>query len=240
MAREKVCAIYGLLPQGTERVAENVRYVGKMCDTDRPRKHGTPKNMLRLAHLPVVRWIAKLREGGSDYDWMILHEWTGKDGLSEVEVAVIATMKALGCDLLNLTRGGEGTGGVEVSEETRRRLSRAFTGKKRAPFSEEWRRKLSEAGRSRTISQAQRDALLTGQRAGLRPVVTHDGKTFSSAAEAARSLRIDSGMIASVLKGRRSHVAGIGFRYANDPRPLPVPIFNPLKIKSKSYVTPGS
>lgn len=47
--------------------------------------------------------------------------------------------------LRNMTDGGEGMAGIIVSEETRRKLSIALTGKKLKPFSEEHRRKLSEA-----------------------------------------------------------------------------------------------
>jgi|ERR1700747_77933 len=53
--------------------------------------------------------------------------------------------------LRNLTDGGEGTCGLRTpkTEEHKRKISIAHTGKKRDPFSDEWKRKLSEAGKGR-------------------------------------------------------------------------------------------
>jgi hypothetical protein len=47
--------------------------------------------------------------------------------------------------LLNLTKGGEGTSGFKLSEETKKKMSESKKGKKRKPMSEETKIKLSES-----------------------------------------------------------------------------------------------
>lgn len=66
----------------------------------------------------------------------------------------------------NLTDGGEGTLGYEPwwkgkarSEETKRKISEANKGKKRAQFSEETRKKMSEAHKGKTMSDEQKQKL---------------------------------------------------------------------------------
>ena len=46
-------------------------------------------------------------------------------------------------------RNAEAHKGKKHSEETKRKMSKAKKGKKRAPFSEEWKRKISEAKKRR-------------------------------------------------------------------------------------------
>jgi hypothetical protein len=111
--------VYGL--QGPDGL---VRYVGKSeRGLKRAREHGKPGYMNRLARLPVVRWIKKLREAGSDYSVSVLEECDGPAALAEAEIRWIAKFRQENNRLLNCTDGGEGTLGYRHTEETRARMS---------------------------------------------------------------------------------------------------------------------
>lgn len=107
--------VYGLHgPDG------KIRYVGKSeRGLKRPREHGKPGHLVRHAHLPIVRWIKKLRESGTDYAIQVLEECEARKPLIEAEKRWIAQLRG---DLLNLTDGGEGFTGRH-SDETKAKMS---------------------------------------------------------------------------------------------------------------------
>ena len=70
--------------------------------------------------------------------------------------------KDLGTGILrNLTDGGEGSSGLSISEETRRKMSESKRGRK---FSEEHRHKMSEAKRGRKFSEEHRHKMSLSKR----------------------------------------------------------------------------
>lgn len=81
------------------------------------------------------------------------------DGLSEeqahakeIELIAFYGRRVNGGCLTNATDGGEGTSGWKPSEETRRKMSKAKTGKKRGPMSEETKMRISSGNKGKKCS----------------------------------------------------------------------------------------
>ena len=151
--------IYWLLEPRTR----NVRYVGKTNDP-RTRYHHyiSDANIEQDVHLPVIRWVAKLRRQGY-LPLMHLEELIPAGSWEVREQHWIAHFKAQGLRLLNILPGGGGTTGFtrpaavrakiaatltghRVSGRTREHLSRAQTGR---VYDETTRERVSVANRKR-------------------------------------------------------------------------------------------
>lgn len=105
---------------------------------------------------------AQAKDGRNDY-W---HRITKKHGRQteivayffdeadafEHERELIAEYRAAGAALANMCDGGGGSTGMVHSEDAKRRISLAKTGKKRAPFSDETRARMSAAAKGRKQS----------------------------------------------------------------------------------------
>jgi hypothetical protein len=68
------------------------------------------------------------------------------------EVQQIAQLRREGHVLCNLTAGGEGCSGMEVTVETRLKIAAALQGKKRPPRSAEWAAKIAAANKGQVPS----------------------------------------------------------------------------------------
>lgn len=132
--------IYSLVDPSTGET----RYVGKSSSRmRRPKAHAQPCQQKTQGHLPLYRWVRKLKKKGLSYLIFVLEESpVGGDVLAAKEVEWISRKREEGCRLLNLTDGGEGAPGVIVSEETRRKKSIATKGR---VVSKETGRKISLA-----------------------------------------------------------------------------------------------
>lgn len=145
--------IYGLC----HPVTGELRYVGKTVSSlmKRVQQH------MRESERTNTHKSCWIRSIGAP-DAFVIEEVSG-DGLSE-EVYWIEVMRALGCDLVNHTRGGEGRTGDKHSPEVRAKIAAAHTGKRR---SAEQRARMSEANKGRPVSeltrQKMRDALRSRQ-----------------------------------------------------------------------------
>jgi hypothetical protein len=90
-------------------VTGEVRYIGKSeSGLQRPRQHGHLSHLKKRAHLPVARWVAKLRSEGLDYAIEVVEGCTDRLSLMEAERFYICQFRALGFRLLNVCDGGEG------------------------------------------------------------------------------------------------------------------------------------
>ncbi|WP_412464223.1 NUMOD3 domain-containing DNA-binding protein [Flavobacterium mekongense] len=78
---------------------------------------------------PVQKFINKYLSLGLEPLFEVL-EYCNKDELNVKEIQFINFFKSQGCDLLNMTSGGEGAKGRIVSSETRLKMSIAHKGKK--------------------------------------------------------------------------------------------------------------
>lgn len=126
--------IYGLFDPTTHEI----RYVGKTCNLAK-RLHGHRSGDRRRAHRHLMRWLAScLERGGLDVE--VLQECVSAAELNEAETFWIGYWRYVGANLLNRTNGGDGTPGLQVSEDTRRRMSDWQRGRS---LSEEHRRNIA-------------------------------------------------------------------------------------------------
>ena len=110
------CFIYGLVDPRTKMI----RYVGlSTTGIRRPKEHRRAAKHTR--HLYSARWIESLRGLGLTYEIVILEVCPDDnfDLLCKTEVWWIAYGRASGWELTNLTLGGEGTPGHQISTEER-------------------------------------------------------------------------------------------------------------------------
>jgi hypothetical protein len=127
------------LRQGSE-----IRYVGKTTGdiTLRLRQH--LQAAARGAHTYVARWLRSAK----DVEVVVL-ECDPPGGLDAAERAWIAHLRDIGCQLTNLTDGGDGMVPGELAREAGRKGGIALRGKPKSP---EHRAKIAAALRGTTHS----------------------------------------------------------------------------------------
>lgn len=120
-------AIYGLTDP---RHNAEVRYIGKTERTWNLRFNDHVHAARRGETWPVCRWIRCLLDAGLTPGIVLFEEAVNNlDELNALEIAYIEEFRERnGSRMLNVTDGGEGTGGGVRSEETRRRMSDAKRG----------------------------------------------------------------------------------------------------------------
>ena len=135
--------IYALVDPETNAI----RYVGK---TNTPilrfRQHMTPRLLCKKSH--KNSWIIGLKARSLKPVLRIL-QCAPEFLWAQLECEWISRLTAQGCDLVNLTPGGDGP---PCSEKTKAILRAINLGKKRGPHSEETRRKISMAHTGRKLS----------------------------------------------------------------------------------------
>lgn len=150
----------------------DVRYVGKANDVrKRLSAHKKEVRLGRKHHR--ANWLRSLLVRGINPVLEIIDEvpnepWTWQ----AIEVAYIQFYRELGCDLVNTTRGGEGTGrgedsprfGKPISAAHRLAVSNAQRGVKDGPLSAERRAAISEMNKGRVKTVEWRAALSRAQK----------------------------------------------------------------------------
>jgi hypothetical protein len=176
----RITAIYALCePDNAPRyVGKTVRYLH-----ERHKQH--IYDAQRRARLPVHRWIAKRIREQKPLVIRLLEYVRPSDDWTARERHWIETLRASGCDLLNLTKGGEGLPGHRFTAEHRAKIAAAL--KTGDTFACEqcgstfWRkRKDIQAGNNRFCS---RSCYATSLRGKSRPV-SESCKTAGIAAAA--------------------------------------------------------
>lgn len=141
-------------------------YVGKSTrGMDRPKEHGSPRNIQRYGYLPICRWITKGRSVGSEYKITVLETCSTAEELNEAERFYIAYFRSIGVPLLNLSEGGDGGHAVgwKPSEAKRLKTAASLREYARTPAGREQYAMMSErrhtpevearAGASNSVSQ---------------------------------------------------------------------------------------
>ena len=102
------------------------RYVGKTVQPLRLRMAAHQRTSSRSPRLPVHRWLAKRRRESRQIciKWLETVELGGD--WQAAERRWIATMRAEGVSLLNLTDGGEGLAGHKFTDEHKQRIAAAI------------------------------------------------------------------------------------------------------------------
>lgn len=145
----------------------DVRYVGKSSSGMlRPKRHFLP-GALKAPKYPFGRWLKKMIESGERPEIRVLEELGEETDrravnslLNDAEVRWIKTLREQGCNLLNLTNGGDGSvgqpsgmQGKRHSEETKERIRASRLG---VPRSDETKAKIKNAFRGQKHSAAAR------------------------------------------------------------------------------------
>ncbi len=141
MKNEPTFFIYALTdPDGS------VRYVGQTSQgMRRPRQHlYRSRDLSRRDHRGA--WIRSLTSVGAMYGVEVLELFADRAWLNFAEARWIAHGRNQGWRLTNHTDGGDGCVGRIQSDETKKKMSAATTGR---IISDEWRRNISIAGRGR-------------------------------------------------------------------------------------------
>lgn len=95
--------VYGLIdPRSGE-----LRYIGK-SENGLVRAKSHRYNMGKDRNIPKAEWILSLAKEGLNYDIWVMHEQEKPAGLNEAEREAIELYRALGCNLLNRSEGGDG------------------------------------------------------------------------------------------------------------------------------------
>ena len=116
---------------GVRRVDEQeFRYVGQTKHTVAHRRVQHFKAAVRGRKTPFYDWVRKLGSREDVYFQPLELVIGGPDELNEAEVRWVATLRAGGHRLLNLTDGGDGVRGHVWTEERRRAASARLRGRK--------------------------------------------------------------------------------------------------------------
>ena len=127
--------IYGLFDPRTKEL----KYIGKTKDT---LKNRLQYHLYPVALKPITlknNWLKSLLKQGLKPHITPLQETT-EDRWQIDEQENIKHWKMMGCPLTNGTDGGEGLLNYKTSEETKRKISKALSGR---PHSLEWNKKVS-------------------------------------------------------------------------------------------------
>lgn len=136
-----------------------IRYIGQAVDLKK-RIYNHSHSARKGQQQPVYDWMRSIKKAG----FKVLIRVLVKNAIyNQTEQQMIRKYKPTGL-LLNLTDGGEGALGRTLSEETRKKISIANSGKKRSPEVIEnyrkWRSTFSTGKRSEESKKKMRDAKL--------------------------------------------------------------------------------
>lgn len=124
---DRSVTIYALVDPSQNDPQGAIRYIGKSHKNPQRRLRQHVRAALRGSSYHCHRWIRTLLKRGLNPGLLILRE-VSAESASTAEREEIATWKARGARLTNLTEGGEGSLGYRASPEARAKLSKASMG----------------------------------------------------------------------------------------------------------------
>ena len=120
--------VYGLI----DPISKELRYIGYSYNyLERYKKHLFPSSLAKKSH--KSNWILNLLSNGFKPEIFILEKAFSHDDAKEREIDLIAYYKSIGCDLTNLTVGGDGRAGFGTSLEVREKIRQSMLGKNTKP-----------------------------------------------------------------------------------------------------------
>jgi GIY-YIG catalytic domain/NUMOD3 motif len=153
---ERTTYVYGLCDE-----RGFLRYVGKTNDPQkRLRKHLREARLNPKCHREC--WLKGMQDRGLKPELCIIEE-VPESEWQDAERFWIQYFRFIGCDLLNLTSGGDGC--PDLAPESRARMAKKVGDAHRGrPLSEEHRRKIGEAQKGKVISPETRAAVSKANR----------------------------------------------------------------------------
>lgn len=124
-----------------------VRYIGQTAHTGRRYYLHLFHSERRSTKTHKEKWICTLLAKGLKPEMEVIWEGGTKES-DKKEEEFISLFKSLGANLTNATLGGKTTRGYKHTDETKKKISEMFKGRK-VPFevNDDWKRKCKEGGR---------------------------------------------------------------------------------------------
>jgi len=139
MTNENRFIVYALMDPETGEI----RYIGKSTrGLKRIFEHFRPSHLIARNHR--TNWIKSVISRGVKPEFTILEVAENPESVVILEILAIAHYRSMGFNLVNATDGGEGVAGLVVSDETRKKISRARTGKKGTAHTEAHKLRMSK------------------------------------------------------------------------------------------------
>lgn len=148
--------IYALL----DPLSKEIKYIGKSSrGMLEPKTYSKPS--ASKGKRKVSKWIKKLQKLNLKPEILIIEEnIIDEKTLNEREIFNISYYRSLGCDLKNLTDGGEGSVGHKHTDEARKKISEAS---KNQVWTEERKKNISEANKGRKVDPEHNRKLQEGK-----------------------------------------------------------------------------
>lgn len=189
-------SIYGLIdPRSGE-----LRYVGKTSASpwNRADRHVREARAGHRTHRH--NWLRQLLVVGLRPDVEVLEVHGTPEALAEAERHFIAYFRSVGCNLTNLTDGGEGTAGLVRSAENKAKVSAARKGRPNGRLGKHHPDETKAKMRASKMWKA-------------RPFQSQHGVIYQTQQDASKTLSLPQGSISRVLRGERNSVRGYTFQY---------------------------
>lgn len=140
--------------------------------------------------------------GADNFDWDVVDECGDIDELNRLEIYYIGFFDSFN-NGYNMTKGGDGSVGYELTESHKQKISEACKGIKRKPFSEKGKQNMSKARKG-------------NKNAGKPIILTHpDGieEKFGCIIDADKKYNLNATALSKVARGKRNHTKGFRCRY---------------------------
>jgi hypothetical protein len=171
---------------------KEIRYIGKTTNLNRRKhQHFSKKSALSIRNRKLGNWLLKYLNANVKPIISVIEEV--EENWKEREMYWIAYYKDKGCNLCNLTKGGEGVIGFKMRPESIEKMRRSLTGRK---LSIEHINKIKNNWLGRKHSEKSKILMS-------KPIkCIEDNKIFSSTTEAAKYYKVLKTTITNILNGR--------------------------------------
>lgn len=216
--------IYGLIdPKSNE-----IRYIGQSSiGMKRSKQHWLKKSELNNG-TKVHNWCKKLLREKLEPKIVVLEEYDCENPtkehisnwLNNNEILAIEYYRSIGCNLTNMTDGGNGTVGKETSDITKKKISKSLKGIKR---SEETKKRCSKARSGKNnhfygkkLTKEHKNKISEGciGKNGKKVLCLNDGNIFNNTVEAGNFYRINRRTVSAIANGIiKNNRKNLKFRY---------------------------
>ncbi len=208
--------IYGLVDPFTGQL----RYIGKSEEgMKRPLQHSMPSLLAKNTNPHKCNWVRSVLAKCGIVEILIIQEFQEAEILDQAEIHWISYFRGLGCNLLNISTGGEaGTKGWKQSPETIAKRVAHFKG---VPKTQECKDKISATLTGQPSPKKGRplspEELISHAKShAIPPFQDQHGRVYATLKEAAEMWNLEPGNICNVLKRKRKSTGGLVFTYIHE------------------------